>query len=104
MVLVPIRRPEKLILLCQDWSQHGICGRGVLLDLVSYFKELHGKLPYDPWTTHPILLQDILGCAKKQDVTFRQGDILLLRVGFIQKYYITTQEDRDSLAKKPETL
>ncbi|KAJ3476771.1 hypothetical protein NLI96_g10931 [Meripilus lineatus] len=87
-----------------NWSQHGICGRGVLIDLVSYYEKNKGALPYDPWTTHPIPLQDILDCAKSQGVTFEQADILLLRVGFIQKYNSTTQETRDSLCRKPETF
>lgn len=87
-----------------DWAQHGICGRGVLLDLVRYYTASGSSLPYDPWTTHAITLAELEDCAKKQGVTFRQGDILIIRVGFIQKYYAAAQEARDSLSGKPETL
>ena len=87
-----------------DWAQHGICGRGVLLDLVKYYTDLHGKLPYDPITTHPIPVTDIVKCAEVQGITFRQGDILLLRAGFMQRFYGATQEERDGLSDKPETL
>ncbi|KAI0713747.1 hypothetical protein C8Q76DRAFT_469184 [Earliella scabrosa] len=88
----------------QNWAQHGICGRGVFLDMVKYYTELHGKLPYDPLTTHAIPLEDILACAKKQGVTFQTADILILRVGFMLRYYGATQEERDGLAGKPETF
>lgn len=33
---------------------------------------------------------------------FRQGDILLLRVGWMQKWYTSTPEIRDELAEKEE--
>lgn len=88
-----------------DWAKHGICGRGVLLDLVNYYTASGSKpLPYDPWTTHAIGLSDLEACAKAQGVTFRQGDILILRIGFIKKFYESAQEERDALGGKPETL
>ncbi|KAG6872691.1 hypothetical protein C0995_007573 [Termitomyces sp. Mi166 len=97
--------PSETKLGIQNWADHGICGRGVLLDLVRY--QTKGgtiPLPYDPWTTHAITVADLEACAAAQGVTFRQGDILLLRVGFIQKYGTASQEDRDALPGRPETL
>ncbi|KIJ31836.1 hypothetical protein M422DRAFT_185389 [Sphaerobolus stellatus SS14] len=68
-----------------NWAQHGICGRGVLVDLVKFYTEDGTKpLPYDPWKTHPIPVSDIKAAADKQGVVFRPADILLLRVGFMQ--------------------
>ena len=91
-------------MFCIDWAQHGIVGRGVLLDLVKFFTDSGKKeLPYDPWQTHAITLQDLEACAKAEGVTFRQGDILLLRVGWIQKWYSESQEERDRLATIEET-
>ncbi|KAJ6630356.1 hypothetical protein B0H10DRAFT_1984313 [Mycena sp. CBHHK59/15] len=87
----------------QNWADHGICGRGVLIDLVAF----HSKdrvLPYDPWSTHPITVQEIEACAHAQDINFRRGDILILRVGFISKYYQSSQESRDALRGKAETF
>ncbi|KAJ3002800.1 hypothetical protein NUW54_g5649 [Trametes sanguinea] len=55
-------------------------------------------------TTHAIPASDLIACAEKQGITFRRGDILLLRVGFIQRFCSTTQEERDSIADKPETF
>jgi hypothetical protein len=37
---------------------------------------------------------------------FREGDILLIRVGFIRKYMseVTKQDERDELRERPETF
>lgn len=84
---------------------HGICGRGVLVDLVRYYTSSpDGKLPYDPWTTHAITVTELEACAAKQGVKFRQGDILIIRAGFIQKYMNSSVEAREALGGKPETL
>jgi kynurenine formamidase len=90
----------------QNWATHGICGRGVLLDLVSYHTSLSPNkvLPYNPWTTHPISVNELEACAKAQGVKFQRGDILMLRVGFIKKYYEASQAERDALQTRPETF
>lgn len=41
-------------------------------------------LPYDPLTTYSIPVEDITAAAEKQGIHFRQADILILRVGFLQ--------------------
>ncbi|KAJ7237738.1 putative cyclase-domain-containing protein [Mycena haematopus] len=87
----------------QNWADHGICGRGVLLDLVNFLSK-DGVLSYDPWTTHPITAKELKACAEAQGISFRRGDILMLRVGFIKKYYESTQESRDALRGKAETF
>ncbi|KAI0738090.1 hypothetical protein C8Q80DRAFT_1222716 [Daedaleopsis nitida] len=96
--------PELIKYGIHNWAQHGICGRGVFLDMVKYYTDKHGKLTYDPITTHAIPLEDMLACAKAQGVTFRPADILILRVGFMQRFYGATQEERDGLSGKPETF
>ena len=89
-----------------DWAQHGICGRAVLIDLVRYYeaKSSEGKLPYDPWTSHPITVKEIEACAKEQGVTFQHADILLLRVGFMKKWYKVTDQERGLLPGDGEKL
>ncbi|KAG0701584.1 hypothetical protein DFH29DRAFT_1000119 [Suillus ampliporus] len=93
---------SKVKLGMHNWAKHGICGRGVLLDVVNYYTANGETLPYDPWTTHPITVAELETIAKKQGVEFRQGDILLLRVGFIQKYYASTNEAKADLSGGPE--
>jgi hypothetical protein len=55
----------------------------------------------DPWVTQSVTLEDMLACAKAQSVSFRPGDILILRVGFIKKYYASTQDEKDALSARP---
>ncbi|KAG2108020.1 uncharacterized protein F5147DRAFT_180356 [Suillus discolor] len=88
---------SKVKLGIHNWANHGICGRGVFLDVVRYYTANGDALPYDPWTSHPITVAELEDIAKKQGVEFRQGDILLLRVGFIQKYYASTNEAKANL-------
>lgn len=71
---------------------------------MQYYSHAGEKLPYDPWQTHAITVDDLQACAKQQGVVFRQADILIIRVGFIQKYYLTTQEEKDRLQTTKESL
>jgi len=96
--------PASIKLGIHNWAKHGICGRGVFLDLVSYFTASGKPLPYDPWTTHPITVPQLEACAKHYGVTFRAGDILILRVGFIKRYTESSQEEKDILGSTPETF
>ncbi|KAJ7290662.1 hypothetical protein C8J57DRAFT_1276256 [Mycena rebaudengoi] len=100
--VVPIPNPHELDpaysrIGFQNWANHGICRRGTSTSSTK-------TLPYDPWTTHGITVADLEACASAQGVSFRRGDILLLRVGFIKKYYDVSQAERDALDGKPETL
>ncbi|KAF7314968.1 Serine/threonine protein kinase PRP4 [Mycena indigotica] len=99
--------PEHGKIGIQNWATHGICGRGVLLDLVSYQTSLSADkktLPYDPWSTHAITVEHLEACAAAQGVKFRRGDILLLRVGFIKRYYEASQAEREELGTKEEAF
>ncbi|KAF7289991.1 hypothetical protein MKEN_01503100 [Mycena kentingensis (nom. inval.)] len=111
--VIPIDGPEQIDasmtrIGIQNWANHGICGRGVLLDLVAFHTQSapdgSDVLPYDPWTTHAITVAVLEACAQAQQVEFRRGDILILRVGFTRRYYAATQEERDGLTGKPETF
>lgn len=72
-------------------------GRGVLLDYWSYAQQ--NNKTYDPNTTHSISLDELLACAKAQGTTFRYGDILLVRSGWIYNYNRLDQAARDSLKR-----
>ena len=71
---------------------------------MEFYTSTGSPLPYDPISTHGIPVADLEACAKKQGVKFRQADILLLRIGFIQKYMSLSQTAKDELGGKPETL
>lgn len=89
-----------------DWAKHGISGRGVLLDMIKHYTKNGAKLPYDPWTTHSFSVADLEAVAKEEGVEFKQGDILLIRAGFTQRYYSSSQEEKIKIASdsKYETL
>ena len=88
----------------KDWAQHGISGRGVLLDVNSYYTDNGGKLPYEVLKTSSLSVTQHQEVARAQGVTFRKGDILLLRVGFMKTYYEMTDAEKEALANRSETL
>ncbi|KAK5045501.1 hypothetical protein LTR84_009119 [Exophiala bonariae] len=83
----------------QAWAEHGIAGRGILIDYWGYT----GK-SYDPITTHRISLEDIHACAKSQGLQFQYGDLLFIRSGFVDHYNRLSETERKHLGmlKKSE--
>ncbi|MBV35883.1 MAG: hypothetical protein CMP47_10615 [Rickettsiales bacterium] len=79
-----IRDPQNHRIGLQFWAQEGICGRGVLLDYVSY-AERRG-VSYSTFSDHSIPLSVLLEIAEEQNVTFRRGDILFVRVGVTKEW------------------
>lgn len=63
--------------------------------MVSYYTRDGAELAYNPMTTHTVSLADIKACAAWEGVSFLTGDILLLRMGWTQRYYKSTQDERD---------
>ncbi|KAJ6017217.1 cyclase [Penicillium sp. IBT 35674x] len=62
------------------WHDRGcIAGRGVLIDFKSY-AEAHG-VKYCPFSAFRIGVSDIKAVASYQGITFRSGDILIIRFG-----------------------
>ncbi|KAG9775987.1 hypothetical protein KCU88_g5024, partial [Aureobasidium melanogenum] len=74
----------------QEWAKRGIVGRGVLIDYVEHAKsvaEASGTPDsYDPWSATAISVSTIQEIAKKCNITFEPGDILLIRTGFVHRY------------------
>ena len=87
------------------WAAHGFAGRGVLLDYRTYAKEK--GLHYDPFTSHSIPYSELVACGKAQGLDIRPaaqggdiqiGDILLIRSGFVERYYASSPTERDTAA------
>ncbi|VDC07565.1 unnamed protein product [Peniophora sp. CBMAI 1063] len=91
--------PGLLKLGIHNWAKHGICGRGVLLDMVRFYEARdEGKLPYTPCnTSEAISAVDLRACAQAQGVKFRTGDILLVRTGYLRAYKRASVEEREAL-------
>lgn len=76
-----------------EWSRNGgIVGRGILLDYRSWAKEHH--IDYSPIKRHAISEKDLETVAAWQGTEFRQGDVLLIRSGFVKWYKEASSEDR----------
>lgn len=84
--------------------QGKIVGRGVLLDYHSYAKE-NGIL-YSAIETHLVTARALEACAKAQGLTLEVGDILFVRMGFVDWYENASEDDRVKALVKtyPSTL
>ncbi|KAL9095823.1 MAG: hypothetical protein Q9165_001820 [Trypethelium subeluteriae] len=83
---------EKLI---QEYDWHdrgGLIGRGVLLDYKAY-ADKHG-IEYSPFEAKRITVAELEAVAKEQGVTFKTGDILLVRSGFTEALTGVTPEQQ----------
>ncbi|OQE07731.1 hypothetical protein PENVUL_c012G01811 [Penicillium vulpinum] len=87
---------------------HGIAGRGILLDYRHYAKT--HNIAYDPYTTHSITMSELQACAASQGLDLRPesesgdvriGDILLIRSGFVERYYEMSPEQRYAAGAAP---
>jgi hypothetical protein len=67
-----------------NWcEQGGIVGRGVLCDWVRWYEEKNGKAP-NPVSRHEIPIEEIAETLKWQGTTLKQGDILMIRSGYVR--------------------
>lgn len=83
--------------LATDWhNRGGIVTRGVLLDYVAY-AVAHG-INYSPYDAHKITLAEVKSMAQEHNVTFRQGDVVLIRTGYTDGISAATNdEERNSM-------
>ncbi|CAI6328896.1 unnamed protein product [Periconia digitata] len=87
------------------WAEHGIAGRGILLDYRSY---AHKKgIAYDPFDYYPISFEELYQCGKDQGIDIRPaaqggdiriGDMLFIRSGWKEAYDSKTPEVRAEAA------
>jgi hypothetical protein len=92
------------------WAEHGIAGRGILLDYRGY---AHKKgINYDPYDYYPISWEELYQCGKDQGVDIRPtaqggdikiGDMLFIRSGWKEAYDNKTGEARSTAALRHGT-
>ena len=91
------------------WREHGMTGRGVLLDYKAYAesKGIH----YDTSTRHAISYDDLVEVGKWQGLDIRPaaqggdikpGDMLFIRSGWTKDYYARTDEQNAKLAERED--
>ncbi|KAK5739915.1 hypothetical protein LTR17_005011 [Elasticomyces elasticus] len=82
------------------WAANGgIVGRGVLLDYATWAERQGRSSP--AFKTTPITVEELKQVAADQGTTFRKGDILLLRTGWMKSYNALLQQERKELAQLP---
>ncbi|KAI8384392.1 uncharacterized protein BYT42DRAFT_492738 [Radiomyces spectabilis] len=74
-------------------ARRGIAGRAVLLDYGRWAK-VHNK-EFDPFARYEITVQELEKVAEYQKVTFQEGDILLVRTGWMEKYEVEGDRMKD---------
>jgi hypothetical protein len=74
--------------------------RGVLLDWYSY--ALRKGLPHRPFTNQGIPLDELLEVAREQGVTFRRGDVLVIRTGWTAAYSKLTDAEKENLGGRDD--
>ncbi len=78
------------------WARRGIVARGVLAD-VGRWREAQGRpLRYD--TPDPVYPDELLACLETQGTTVHEGDVLLVRFGWIDWYLRQDTAKRQWLA------
>lgn len=79
----------------EHWARHGIVGRGVLVDAVRFFAQ-RGE-PLDPCRKTCITGPDIEACLAAQGTSLQEGDILLLRTGWLRWLQSLSAEEQEGL-------
>ncbi len=81
----------------EHWARRGIAGRGVLIDYAR-FAQHHG-LNFSPEKQIPITAVQLQDAADWQEVTFQEGDILVVRTGWVEWYLTLSEAERVQLAQ-----
>ena len=84
----------------QPWTKKGLAGRGVLIDFATY-AERNG-ISVSHFAPHAITLGDVETVAEEQGVTFREGDVLFLRTGYVKAYASLSSDERVKVASVKE--
>lgn len=79
------------------WSEKGIVGRGVLLDYHGW--RVKKGLPFDAFQSGSIPLSQLKEIAVDQGVEIKFGDILLLRIGWMDAYNSKSKTEITALTK-----
>lgn len=88
-------REQKLPTLNHWHSRGGLVARGVFIDYKSWADSK--GISYSPFECHKITVPQIEEIAKAQNVTFRPGDVIIIRSGFTEALTHQTGEKQQEL-------
>ena len=92
------------------WAEHGIAGRGVLLDFRGYAERVGVR--YDAFEYYKVTYDQLYACGKDQGVDIRPaaqggdirpGDMLFVRAGWKQAYDAMSEEKRHEMQTREPT-
>ncbi|KAF1814565.1 hypothetical protein P152DRAFT_279092 [Eremomyces bilateralis CBS 781.70] len=87
------------------WAEHGIAGRGVLIDYRGYAHKMGIK--YDPFDYYSISWDELYKCGQDQGIDIRPiaqggdirpGDMLFVRSGWVEEYHQKPRDERAAAA------
>jgi kynurenine formamidase len=81
----------------EHYAEHGIVGRGLLLDVVAH-RRRQGR-DYDPLAGETIEADELREIVAAQRVQLRAGDILCIRTGWIEAHRAADPDTRARLAQ-----
>ncbi|KAI7486623.1 hypothetical protein KC351_g3200 [Hortaea werneckii] len=77
------------------WCERGgIVGRGVLVDWVAWYEQVEGVSPPSPVSRHEIPVAELDEVLRFQGTTPRQGDILIVRTGYVRWHDGASEDER----------
>jgi hypothetical protein len=79
------------------FARRGIAGRAVLLDMALGLAQL-GRA-FDPFEPAPIGVDDLRRVAELQGTELRQGDVLMVRTGWLAAYGVLSEDERRRLGE-----
>jgi kynurenine formamidase len=80
------------------WAEHGIAGRGVLVDVAGHLAA-EGR-PLDPFAGTVIPLEDVEAALAAQGVDLDDGDVLCVRTGWVEAYRALDADGRERLVEQ----
>lgn len=81
----------------EHYAEHGIVGRGVLLDVVAH-RARQGR-GYDPLAGETIHADELREIVAAEQIELRPGDVLCIRTGWIEAYRALEAEARLAIAQ-----
>ncbi|KDA04867.1 hypothetical protein DC31_04385 [Microbacterium sp. CH12i] len=80
----------------EKWAEHGMITRGVLLDVAGHLASRGKPVAFD--RRFEITVELLEEVAAQEGVRFREGDILLVRTGWVEGYRAAPDEVRQAMA------
>ncbi len=79
-------------------ARRGIAGRGVLADVARYYDRVGKSINFTKAESIP--LGDVQATLEEEGVALRDGDVLLIRIGWTKFYLSASEEIKAKLAKE----